>query len=291
MNEMSDKDLGNPPRKVSLWMSLQNLVWGTISLNGIMGWIFLASGFGVTLLMVVEMDISGYFAFGGELEKGEAVIISYKDSRLTRDDMNIIAYSYAFDLGGSGKYSGTSYSIRKYKVGDKVKVEYPKGKPTKSRLVGMDSSRFTLSHLYFLFLPILGLYLTIPPLRRGMRANGLLKTGVATLAGLTAAKRTKTVEYKKRLYHLTYTYKDTDGGERQISRGEYPDPEELTTDKQELILFHPLKPEMSLFVSDIPGNIQVGKGGEIIPKHLDQALGSLIPPLLTVAVIVVILLS
>ena len=272
-------------------MKLQNLVWGTISLNGIMGWIFLSSGFGVMILMAVELDISGYFAFDGKLDQAEAVITSVKDSRLSRDDMSIMAYSYVFKLNGPEKYSGTSYSIRKYKAGDKLKVEYPSGKPTRSRLVGMDSSRFSLSNFYYLFLPILGLYLTIPPVRRGMKANKLLSKGVATMAGLTAARKTKTVEYKKRLYHLTYTYQDENGNNHEISRGEYPDPEELTTDKQDVLLYDPGKPEISLFVSDIPGAVKVGPDGGVLPNRIDQAFGSVIPPLLTLAGIIVIALS
>ena len=285
------KSLRKSPRKLSLSYKFQNIIWGTMTLNGLAGWVFLSMGLGMSLLVLARYDFTESRDFGGNLRSRDAHIISIRSTGVSEGSHPLYAFGYAFKTGDGKKYRGVSYDMKMYKPGEKVTVEHPVGRPDRSRIKGAKTSRFSLNAFYFLFLPALGAYLILPALYKGTRFNRKLENYMIVVGRLKIAHRTRFTEKKMRVYRMTYRYLSEDNQEFTLVRRDPSVEEELTDDREEVVLYDGGNPQDALFYRDIPVEPAMNDEGIIDPANWLYYYLSVLVPVFSLGLFLLVILS
>ena len=104
------------------------------------GWLFFGFGMVFVTLFTLNADFRSVLAFRGELQMADGTVVECEPTRFSEDDSKTYAVTYTFTADGK-HCEGTSYCTgHEMKVDSRVKVEYVKGRPSTSRVKGLDSS-------------------------------------------------------------------------------------------------------------------------------------------------------
>lgn len=266
--------LTGPPRSVPLLVRLRLLFGGFLNQ---FGWIFF--GFGMIFVWVFgfSTDPTAWLDFRGDLEEVRGVITRCEDTNASENEREIYAHYYEFKTGGQ-EYDGVSYSVGKQSSpGDKVTVQFPPGRPSRSRIKGMRTSAFPIFVLFVVLFPLIGLCFLLSGFRKGRKAIRLLVNGEQASGVLKSKEPTNTKINNRPVYKLTFEFKDQTGQTHEATATTH-EPERLQDDAEEPLLYDPLRPGYATMLDHLPGAPHVDEMGQIQAKSGSGSLLVLIVP-------------
>ncbi len=262
--------LAGPPRSVPLMVRLRLLFGGFLNQ---FGWIFF--GFGMIFVWVFgsSTDPKVWLDFRGDLRESQGVIIRCEETNASENDSPIFAYYYEFETDGQ-KHEGMSYSVGGQRaLGEKVTVQFPRGRPARSRVKGMRTAMFPAFVLPLVVLfPFIGLCFMLAGFCKGRKAVRLLANGEQAFGVLKSREPTNTRINNRRVYKLTFEFKDQTGQAREATAKTH-EPESLQDDAEEPLLYDPIRPSYSTMLDHLPGAPRLDEMGQIQTK---SAIGSLL---------------
>ncbi len=268
--------LKDSPRRVPFLLKTHNLFGGVTNL---LGWLFLAVGLGVSAFFLPDFDFKAYIDFRGELVYGDGKIIAQERTNVSINERDVIGYQYTFKAMDGKKYQGKSYTTRFLENGKRVAIEYPRGRPRRSRIVGANTSSLPIAFAAFFIFPLTGLIFAILGLVRGLKANKLLANGQKAYGKLIQSVRTNTRINKQYVYKMTFSFNALDGRQFQVVEKSHT-PEILSDEKEELLLYLPDNPSYAVLFDNLPGNANIDDRGELVPGSRFSGMFSMVLPMI-----------
>lgn len=251
--------LGPPPRALPASLGLALRIGGRFSVIGGAILLFLTP---FVWLMGTHADVSSTWLFRGELLQAPGVVTAVKKTAASEGRSPISAVTASYTVDGRA-LSSRSY-VRGFSraVGEAVELEYPAGKPEVARIVGGRRDMFGPGALVVLLaaLPCLGLILY--GIRAGARDERLLREGHVAKARLVRSEETGSSVDRRPVMALTFTFRALDGSEHSFVQ-ETSRPEDLTDDKQELVLYLPESPGEARAVDGLPAELVADESGAL----------------------------
>ena len=276
--------LGGPPRSVPLLVRFRLLFGGFANQ---FGWFFF--GFGMIFVWVFgfNTDPTAWLDFHGDLEEIQGVIIRCEDTGASQGGSKhskgtpIYAHHYEFEAAGQ-RHEGVSYSVgRESSPGKKVTVEFPPGRPARSRIKGMRTAMFPIFVLFVVLFPVIGLCLMLSGFRKGRKAVRLLANGEQAFGVLKSKEATNTRINNRRVYKLTFEFTDQIGQTNEVTAKTH-EPEHLQDDAEEPLLYDPVRPNWATLLDHLPGAPRIDEMGQIQTQSPIRSLLVLIVPTLSI---------
>ncbi|GMT49148.1 MAG: hypothetical protein IEMM0008_0687 [bacterium] len=268
--------LKDSPRRVPFLLKTHNLFGGVTNL---LGWLFLAVGLLVSAFLLPDFDFKAYIDFRGELVHGDGEIIGQERTNVSINKRDVIGYQYTFKAIDGKEYQGKSYTTQLLESGQRVAIEYPSGRPKRSRIIGASTSSLPIAFVAFFIFPLAGLIFIILGLKRGLKANKLLANGQEAYGKLIQSVRTNTRINKQYVYKMTFSFSALDGRQFQVVEKSHT-PEILSDEKEELLLYHPDNPSYAVLFDNLPGNANIDDRGELMPGRRLSGIFSMLLPLI-----------
>lgn len=164
------------------------------------------------MLFTLRADLTGWYVFAGDLQTTQGKVSSSRETRMSQgeDGPHIWEYAYTFQWEGQ-TYEGFSYKTGGNRTGRTVTIEFKEDDPQTSRIQGMGRKPLGLFGLFPILFPAVGLCFMIAGIRKGMKANRLLKNGITGTGKLISKERTNTRINKKTVYKLTFEFTADNG--------------------------------------------------------------------------------
>lgn len=274
--------LAPPPRRVPLTLAARALLGGAA-----FAWIWLAFGSSIATAFLLKTDLGSWLAFRGERVAVPAVVTGCAATGASegggkgRSGTPIYANRYAFDAGG-GEREGVSYALGEcLEAGAEVQVEFPAGRPERSRIVGMRRAWFGPEVAFVLVFPLAGLLLLFFSLRKGWRELRLLRRGKLALGTLVGKEATNVSVNKQRVMKLRFALETERGRQEVLVKTHLTGAVE--DEPRERILYDPERPERAAAWDLLSGHPRVDFAGGLEPAGLRGLLLAIAPPLLAVA--------
>lgn len=270
--------LGGPPRYVPLLVKLKVLLGGFLNQ---FGWFFFGFGLVFVWMFTLNADLTSWCTFRGELAVAEGTVIESKETNMRVNETRVYEHKYSF-IGADGlEYAGASYKTGGgLRNGQKVTIEYKPGKPETSRIRGMRRGVIGLFGLIPAIFPAIGLCLIIAGIRKGIKANHLLRYGEQTTGKLISKDRTGAEVNDQPVYKMTFEFAASDGSSCQVIAKTHR-PEALEDEEQEPLLYDPSRPDYAVMMDNLPGNPRIDSNGEIRAGSSAAALLVMVIPAVT----------
>lgn len=276
--------LAKPPRHVPLPVRTRLLFGGFVNQ---FGWLFFGFGMIFVWVFVGNSDPMAYFAFRGELEKASGKIFEVVETNLSEggnehnDGTPIYRYDYRFEFDNLS-FEGASYTLGKKKdVGATVTVEFPVGKPTRSRIQGMRTAAMSSWVLLVLIFPLVGGGLAISGFLHGRHVCKLLRIGEFTQGRLINKEPTNTRVNKQTVFKLTFEFQDESGQTRQAIAKTH-ETSRLEDDELEPLLYDPMFPEKATLLDHLAGRPEIDSEGNIKNSAYPMNFLCLVVPALSI---------
>jgi hypothetical protein len=301
-------DRVSPRRSVPLLVALRMILGGV---GAQIGW--LVFGFVMIFWWVfgVHSDFLEWYDFGGELDSAQGVVTSKKSMDLTVNDKPYYRYRYAFTSEGGHRREGVSFGPRGALGEDAaVEVEYPPGRPERSRIAGLHTSVMGIWGLLVLIPPMIALAVGLVSGLRGRGAVLLLETGRLTRGRLVDDKPTGMRINSRVVHKMTFEFDAEDGLTYTVSTRTH-EPEKLTdgaatsageapryVDEEptdggpggeggravgEPVLYDPRNPARATVLDALPGSPRVDDDGRV---RCTSVAGSIMAVILPTAAII-----
>ena len=260
-----DFRFGSAPRSVPTSVRLRVLFGGFINQ---FGWLFFGFGMIFFWIFVLNSDLTGWLVFSGELETVEGVVTESRGTGASvggsdhSEGTPVYANAYRFSYDRE-EHSGVSYATgRKLEAGQSVKIEMPKGDPSRSRIEGMRTALFGPFAAAAAIFPFVGLCFVIFGLRKGRKAIRLLRDGKQAEGTLVSKKATSTRVNKQPVYKLTFEFTADDGRTYQAVAKTHQT-EDLEDEAREPLLYDPVDPSYATMLDALPGRPRIDDMGTI----------------------------
>jgi len=245
------------------------------------GWAFF--GFGMIFFWVFAMnaDLSDYY-FDEDTVETEGVAIRWQGTGASENEVPVYENYFLFVDEEGLEHEGVSYATG-YAVtsGEALTIEYPQGKPEYARIKGMRNSMFSPFVLFVVIFPLVGLIFILLGIRRSFRSLRLLRYGELAKGVLVSKEATNTRINNRRVYRMTFTFKDGQGREYTVTE-RTPLPYVLQDDKQETLLYLRSRPSNAIMLDNLPGAAAMDENGSVKPYPARNALFLLFFPLSTI---------
>lgn len=199
-------------------------------------------------LVIVNSDAYKNILFMGGTEETRGKVTAVLDTGEAKGGKPLkrILYNYTVE---EKNYSGEGYSNEVlYEVGERIKLEYPSLGKGHSRIVGINTSSWSL---IFLIVPLAGLLSVLVNLKDNLKVLHLLKHGIVTKGVLVQKEKVGKAKDGEELYQLKFQFKDREGNLQHTS--------DFTTEPaiyrngiSEKILYSPKQPNKAMTVDNIP---------------------------------------
>jgi hypothetical protein len=281
--EYLKRRLTDPPRNVPLAVAVQLLFGGVI---GFFGWFFF--GFGMIFFWIFAMntDPAALIAFRGELETATGTVIGAAETHFSEggsehtDGTPIYSHRYRFTYQGQ-PYEGVSYRLgAQAEAGGTETVEFPPGRPQRSRIRGMRSAPFGWPVLLVVLFPLVGTLFILGKLRWGWRNRYLLKYGELAQGKLITREPTNTSINDQTVYKLTFAFETSSGQAAQIVVKTH-ETARLLDDELETLLYDPTNPTVGTTLDHLPGSPRIDEDGSVSVRSAIAAYLAIILPILT----------
>lgn len=276
--------LAKPPRAVPLSVQLRLLFGG---FSNQFGWIFFGFGMIFVWIFGFQCDPMALIDFSGELETAQGTIIKQTKTNMSEGGnehtpgtpIYLNEYKFGFE---NRTYEGKSYSLgRKGQQGQNVVIEFPVGRPQRSRIHNMRTAVFPIFVLFVFIFPLIGLTFVLVGMWNGRRAGKLLKIGEFTTGKLVSKEATNTKVNDQRVYKLSFEFQ-TESGETKTAIAKTHQTEKLLDDDREPLLYDPLFPDKATLLDHLPGSPQIDHHGQITAKSPLTTLLCLFIPTLAI---------
>ena len=285
MNEDSfaHRRLMDPPRDIPLAVVAQLLFGGVL---GFLGWFFF--GFGMIFFWIFAMnsDPTAWITFRGKLETATGTVLGADETSFSEggsehtDGTRIYAHRYRFTYQGHA-YEGVSYRLGAQAEADgTVTIEFPEGRPQRSRIQGMRSAPFGWPVLFVVVFPLIGALFVLGTLWSGWKRLYLLKYGELAQGKLVDKQPTNTSINDQTVYKLTFAF-ETSLGQAAQTIVKTHETARLTDDELETLLYDPLNPAVGTTLDHLPGAPRIEEDGRISVRNEGSAYLALVLPALT----------
>ena len=240
------------------------LVWKLLFGGGLTpyAWLFTAIGLAIVCATLPAIDLS----FATYDRYADATVTSVEESGRS-DNGKLITYRvrYTFRDDAGIEHRDESYTRSRPELGNWL-AEYPSGRPSHSRLSGMQRGEASPVALFAILFAVFGFGLAawrLPEARRNLRT---LRHGVETRGRLVRRSETGIVVEtptlgEKPLVELTFEYEAQ--GKMYAITVETLHPERLEDDEREPMLYDPWAPERATPLDHLPGSPKVTASGEL----------------------------
>ncbi len=268
-----------PPRAVPA------CVWATVLFGGALqqiGWLLLGFGMIFFYAFGLQADISGPLLAVMDTAQASGVVTSVEGTNASENDAPVYAVQYRFVAANGTKVEATAYSTGYYPdEGQRVTVEYLRGRPQVARVEGMRRSVFGAAALIVTIFPLIGAGITFFGLREGIRASRLLGIGRLAFGKLTSAVPTSTTINNRPVMAMTFSFRAHDGASYEVTSNTNL-PERVNDQAEELILYDSDDPNRGAALDALPGSLQIDQSGTIRLGNAAACLTTLILPGLTI---------
>ena len=201
-------------------------------------------------IFVGNAELPG-IGFRGETMRTNGVVTEVEDTNASENDRSIWGVHYRYSVNARA-YEGVSYESggTDLEPGSLVIVEYLRSDPATSRVEGLRRGMFGPGVLFVLIFPAIGLALTLGAFVWGLRRATLLVHGIAVFAKYRETRTTNTRVNNRPVYEVIHEYRTLDGELRESST-RTTDVDPITDESEELILYHPSRPDRAVPVDDI----------------------------------------
>ena len=252
------------------------------------GWLFFGFGSIFVFVFAANTDPMAMFAFRGELQHAKGVVSDCEESGFSEGGSEntpgtpVFRINYEFEYENE-KYEGASFAKgKKLNSGVTVSIEFPEGRPERSRIKGMRTAAVSSFALLVLIFPTLGFFFWVFGFRSGWRTLGLLKHGEYTTGVLKSQEPTSTKINDRTVMKLTFGF-TAESGEEYEAIAKTHQPEKLQDDPHEPLLYDPMNPARSTLLDHLPGAPQVNTEGQIKSGSPVTSLLCLLTPSISVA--------
>lgn len=280
----SQSFLARPPRHVPILVRCRMLFGGFVNQ---FGWIFFGFGMIFVWIFGLNCDPMALVDFRGPLASEKGVITNAIETSMSEGGGEhskgtpIYLFKYKFEFEGTS-YKGQSYKVgRGPGAGTKVTIEFPEGRPERSRIKGMRTAAFPIVVLFVFIFPIVGLCFMICGFLFGWKTAKLLRIGEFGYGKLIDKKATGTEINSQRVYKFTFEFQ-TEAGETKQAIAKTHQTQKLEDNEWEPLLYDPVYPEKATLLDHLPGEPQVSYDGQIATNSSTQTLLCLIIPAITV---------
>jgi hypothetical protein len=251
---------------------------------GQFGWFFLGFGMIFVWLFTLQSDWS-FLWFWGAVETARGTIVRVDKTRSSEgggegsDGTPIYACRYRFTRPDGVEHTGVSYVVGRpvdEAEAGPVTIEFPKGRPERSRVRGMRRAPFPAIAAFPVIFPIIGMVFAGHRLASGRKAIRLLKNGALALGSLESKRATNVTVNDRRLYALTFTFKADDGQTYHVT-SKTTDPENLEDEPKERLLYDPIRPSSAVMFDALPGSPRMDGQGQFLPGQSWSAVLLIIP--------------
>ncbi len=283
-DEYLKRNLTDPPRHIPTAVLIQMLLGGFISL---FGWIFFGFGMIFFWAFVLNCDPVAWWDFRGQLDSAPGVVTSVDETRFSEGGSEhssgtpIYAYQYQFTHANQ-TFDGISYRLgARAELNSNVSIEFPQGRPQRSRIKGYRTKPFTSLVLFVVLFPAIGLIIILARLRTGWKRRYLLKYGELAEGKLISKDRTNTEINDQPVYKLTFEFKTSLGSTAQLTVKTH-NVRPLEDDEFETLLYDPTKPSRGTTLDHLPGQPQINEDGTIGVQNARAAYLALIVPAVSI---------
>jgi len=247
--------IGEPPRTIPLSLAVQMYLGGV---GTQIGWALLAFGSIFFWTFAWHADLSGWRFRDGNVSRVAGELLNCRPTSYSvggSDDSSgepVYANEYHYTVDGAS-IGGVSYS-----TGDcapnPVTIEYVKGRPEYSRIVGMRRDVLSPWAVLVALVPGIGLTIAVFGWRSGALRVKLLRDGVPVAGRVTGKIATRSETMGRKDYFVTLGFKARDGWEHSvISRTNRP--EDLENAVGPTVLYNPDDPKRALPMASLPGTV------------------------------------
>ena len=271
--------LEDPPRPVPMGVRLSALVGGATTQ---FGWAFF--GFGLIFFWVFfpAVELVSLVEFRGEVETVPGTVVECKETNCKENETRVYAIHYAFTASDGVERRGVSYATGDpRREGSAVTVEYPKGKPSASRIQGLRRSTFSVWTSFVAVFPLVGLAFIVVGLKRGIKANRLLAHGKLGHGTLKDKKPTNVTVNDQRVWKLVFEFRADDGRNYETTVKTH-ETRLLEDDAEERLLYDPWDPNYVMMLDNLPGAPAIDEAGRLKSAGPLRGVAVLILPLLTI---------
>ena len=281
--------LARPPREVPLTTALALLLR---EMRVQMGFAVLAVFGCVAIFTLTDADVASLWRYRGELERVEARVTAVEDTGKQETTGGekyhpIRRFTFEFEHAGA-RHTQSSYSVvLPVDPGVSVSAEFPRGQPQYARIVGMRSDEFGADRLFFLFGPVVGVFLVGWGLACSGRAVSLLRTGSLT-AGVIQPEPSRRERKQRPTYGFVPIAFEVEPGRTVKHTFTTQHPFHYSVGQTVHLLFDPRRPERCRPMEDLPTAVSVDARGQIVPIGLAPVVRGMAIPALSLAALVVV---
>jgi hypothetical protein len=254
-------------------------------ITGLLGWFFFAFGMIFVWIFACSTDVPALWQFRGELESVRGQVVSVEQTSFSEggaehsDGTPVYAVHYRFTVGGR-PYTGVSYRLgAPAEVEREVTVEYPAGKPARSRIRGLRTAPFGPVVLFVVIFPLVGAGFILGRLWTGWRQYYLLRYGELADGELVTKEPTSVSVNNQTVYKLTFAFQTSLGQPAQVAVRTHQ-PQRLQDDAREVVLYDPVRPSYGMTLDHLTCRPQLTEDGRVVPRSAPWALAALILPTL-----------
>jgi nucleoid DNA-binding protein len=240
--------LTSPPRPVPLRVAFRAM----LGLTGALGAIFLLFGMFFVWIFVGDLQPIAVARLALSTTTAEGVITNVDVTNATENGTTVYVYEFTFRTRDEREYTGRSYTTgQRWRVEDRVEVEYVPGNPTIARIEGARRSQFSPTVLFVFLFPGVGAALFTAATVRGLQQVMLLRSGRIAGAEIISEQATGTRINNAPVIAYVYEF-EADDGESYLGKSKSLPSGRIGDETQEPVLYLSRNPKRSTLVDAIP---------------------------------------
>lgn len=246
------------------------------------GGFFFAFGMIFCWVFIGLADSSSLYVFSGEVVQAEGVVTACEASNARENNQQVYSVRYEFMDERRTRQTGESFFTgRQFNVGERLAIEYPRGKPAVSRVKGGRTAPFDAWVLFVVIFPLVGAVMAFFGVKRGWHNLRMLHVGKLARGRLVGKEATNTKINKQTVYKLTFEFTTESGEVARVSDSTH-ETWRLEDEHEEQLLYDPARPSSGALVDALPGGVKFSEQGEVIECSVTHAATRLVIPLTAV---------
>ncbi|HMA64387.1 MAG: hypothetical protein ACM31E_04815, partial [Fibrobacterota bacterium] len=203
--------------------------------------------------------VMGYFAafndflISSNSPVTEGIVTSMETTSSSVNDQMVIKYFFTFTTDKTGKISGHSFSEKEpYTEGQTVTIQYCKSNPHIAVIKGTRTGEIP-AWIILIMAPffLVGSIMSYFAIRGGLRHLHLITDGVMTKGKYLRRESTNVSINDRPVYKMFFSYKTPDGRSFEMFSKTHQ-PERLTDEAEEMLIYDPSIPEKAVAVDSLP---------------------------------------
>jgi len=227
--------------------------------GGVMGIVGLA----FLIFSIFFIVIMGYFAafndffISSNSPVTEGIVTSAENTSSSVNDQAVVKYSFTFNTAKTGEITGSCFSEKaSYTIGQNVTIQYSDNNPQIAVIKGTRTGEMPVPIL-LIMVPffLIGSILSYFAIRNGLRNLQLITDGVLTKGKFLRRESTNVMINDRPVYKMFFSFKTPDGRSFEMFSKTHQ-PERLTDEAEEMLIYNPSTPEKAVAVDSLPSIVR-----------------------------------